>query len=555
NCNPHSANDYYIPPDPNSTEDNENYVIYWEPEDWSLGLSTDVTVTYDFNGATVTSQIGGVEITVPVADRDEDFRIVNREIGPVLPPLSPMQGSDVKMLESMLWQLGISPQKGNPGSEGARINSIRYGTTKTASCVSGEFQRRDTYSSYANIDKCAATELMVKRFNARNLDTGTAVTPAEAEGARGTVDTSTLTWLKRDWVSYMETYRDLSVYPIFDRDSGDTPSWIGEAVNIWRDGTGNRVPPTLTDTVYNRILEDAGMANGERTQAQLLTAWLEEESRYHWGSNTKGYQATDYRMNEGGADENGSLSYSQLLYHYRYGPNPCAAHLEANLNLYHPRDNLKTLVIHTASDNSSTSATQNCEGGLHKAFVRNTLKSSYNQAAAGETLEELRGFIHPQQEVVTTVQVTDQEDDYEALAKAIGIYNSNGTTDRPIFTSRSWAGRLRYLEYLESSTENTATVCHSCKYTLLVRNKAETFAGHLRKYIWQGGTGLDLDNDGVIATVPNNDGIVESETPWCFGYGEEEWLSGVTYAQVRQNASDTDVDGAPQTPVGRLTCN
>lgn len=183
------------------------------------------------------------------------------------------------------------------------------------------------------------------------------------------------------------------------------------------------------------------------------------------------------------------------------------------------------------------------------------MKTTYSQVAAGETVAELRGYIHPGQETLTTLQLADREDDYEGLAKAIGIYNGNGSNERPIFTNRSWAGRLRYMQYDLGSTQNTATVCHSCKYSLKVRNKPGTFEGHLRQYIWQGGTGLDLNEDGFIATTPNADGIIESNVPWCFGYGESEWLAGTTYAQARQNASDTNTDGDPQVPVGRADCN
>ena len=225
-------------------------------------------------------------------------------------------------------------------------------------------------------------------------------------------------------------------------------------------------------------------------------------------------------MNEGGADENGSLSFSQLLYHYRYGKNPCTAHAEAGLNLYHPGDNLKTLVVHTASDNSyTTGSSQNCEGGLHKAFIRDVLKTTYSLVAAGETVAELRGYIHPGQETPTTLQLTDREDDYEGLAKAIGIYNGNGSNERPIFTNRSWAGRLRYMQYDLGSTQNTATVCHSCKYSLKVRNKAGTFENHLRQYIWQGGTYPADLTDAAGNPDPR------AGQAWCFGYGESEWIN------------------------------
>lgn len=56
--------------------------------------------------------------------RTKKFKLVRRELKSNED--EPMQGSDVAMLEELLWQLGISPQLGKPGSEGARIGSVRY---------------------------------------------------------------------------------------------------------------------------------------------------------------------------------------------------------------------------------------------------------------------------------------------------------------------------------------------------------------------------------------------------------------------------------------------
>ena len=546
----------YQRPDNTATTDNEQFTVYWEPLDWTLGMNVIVTARTDNGDRVVTGEHYGTTLTVSYPESRFELLLSTRPLGPAADGEEPTEGSDVKMLEQMLWQLGISPQVNNPGSEGARINSVRNSAgTLTSSCITDQPQRRDAFLSYASVAGCSATELMVKRFNARNLDIGTAVTRDEVASARGNVNAETLGWLERDWDSYMDTYSTQSAFPVFERTTGNMPTWVEEAANILRNGSGDHVPATLTDTLYNQILGQAGLERNSRTQDQLLTAWLEEESRYHWGSNNKGYQATDYRMNEGGADENGSLSFSQVLYHYRYGANPCTAQKDAALNFYHPGNNLKAMIIHAASDNTDTDTTQNCEGGLHKAFVRNTLKSTYDQVAAGETMEELRGYKHPGQGTVTTVQLTGQEDDYEGLAKAIGIYNSNGTDERPIFTNRSWAGRLRYMEYNANSTENSPTVCHSCKYTLKVRNKAATFQNHLRQYVWQGGTGLDLNGDGTIATTPNMDGVIESEVPWCFGYGESEWLTGTTWQSVSDAALDRNPDtGEVQVPQGRVEC-
>ncbi|ASP40166.1 hypothetical protein CHH28_16440 [Bacterioplanes sanyensis] len=509
-----------------ATPEIDNFKVYWEPLNWDLDLSVDVEVTYDFRNRVVEIPMDGNVFTVDFPERKEQFRIANRVIGPAADGEEPLQGSDVAMLEQMLWQLGVSPQNNNPGSEGARIDSVRYvrnGTNvMTTSCVEEQPQQRDVFLSYTSNGSCTATELMVKRFNARNLENGTLVTPAEVSTARGNVNAETLDFLQRDWESYMTAYQETNGVTPFERDSAGMDGWITEAAQIWQEGIGDRVPATLTDDRYNEILVIAGLTNGSRTRANLLRTWLSHESRFHWGGNDSGYQITAHRMNEGGADENGSLSFSQLLYHYRYGPNPCAAHGEAGFNLYHPRDNLKTMVVHTAADNRSDASSQVCEGGLHRAFVRNALASRYNQANPGENMADLRGFKHGNG-AITTVAVNTHEDDYEKLAKAIGIYNSNGTRARPIFTSRSWVGRLRFMEYDENSSANDATTCHSCKYSIEIRNEAETFAGHLRDYIWLGGTAttdINIDADPEIE--------IRAGEEWCFVYGESEWITHET---------------------------
>jgi hypothetical protein len=279
--------------------------------------------------------------------------------------------------------------------------------------------------------------------------------------------------------------------------------WIDEAVEIWERGSGETVPATLTEANYNAVLRAAGLVDNARRRSDLLIGWLEEETRYHWGDNPKHYQTTHFRMVEGGADENGSLSFSQLLYHYRFGTNPCAAHGEAQLNLYHPAGNMRTMVIHTASDATDGANTQNCQGGLHKAFVTNSLRNRYDQ---GGNMADLRGYIDNASGAVVALNVANREGDYEALAKGIGIYNGNGTAGSPIFTANSWPKLLKTMEYRGNSTRNSATVCHSCKYSILVRNKTGVLAGNLRRYVWHGGN-------------------TAAGQPWCFAYGEREWVS------------------------------
>jgi hypothetical protein len=126
--------------------------------------------------------------------------------------------------------------------------------------------------------------------------------------------------------------------------------------------------------------------------------------------------------------------------------------------------------------------------------------------------------------------MTAQEDAYEALAKGIGYYNGNGRvhenadgtqTNALLFTRRSWPRLLLEMEYDADSTENSVTVCHSCRYSTEIRNAENVLAGHLRSYVWRGGVYPLVSPNG--AQHPN------AGQQWCIGYGEAEWLSGVSF--------------------------
>lgn len=496
--------------------------VYWEPADWTYYGDGDSA--FDFEGTLTLTMFDGSTFI-------KKFRIDRRLLEPN--QVVPMQGSDVAMLEEMLWQFGVSPQANNPGSEGARINSLRYrtGTTKTTPCVSGQDQKRDVYLTFmypcGPDGKGVSTELMVKRFNARRRETGTIVTATEAMSASGTVDEEVLGWLGEDWNQYyFGAYKDLqTVNGIFDQNGPGMDAWFNEAVGIWQNGVGTKVPATLNDDMYNLVLTEAGLTNNSRAKKDLLVAWMKEETQYHWGDNPKHYQKTKYRMTEGGADENGSLSFSQLLYHYRYGPNPCAAHKEAGKNLYHPGDNLKSFVIHSAANNTSDVGTKACQGGMYRAFVSKSLRVQYNSGASLQPVSELKGYINNADGTVVTKALTEKEDDYEALAKAIGIYNGNTN----IFTSKSWPWVLRYLQYVPDSKENTGLICHSCRYSIDARNKPNVLENNLRRYVWYGGKYPLTLPDG---TTPHPN----AGQDWCFAYGEKEWVDGKKWKDMWKNA-------------------
>jgi hypothetical protein len=279
----------------------------------------------------------------------------------------PIKGSDVAMLEQMLWQLGVSPQMGSPGGMGARIASNRAGVdggvVNTVNCQNTPANDRSNfYPGY--FPDCAggevSMEVMLRRFQGRNdTDPDQFVTDAVLQLQSGQLDDRTLIDLKRDWKFYMRAYNELAplnVVPpaIIDKNDSRMNAWLDVAVSIWDTGAGTHVPAAeYTKDFHASILTAVGLTEkpGVNDRRALLHNWMLKEMPHHWGTNAAKktndggapYQPTPYRMAEGYSDEHGSLSFSQLLYGKRFGAYPCTVHDELGLNLYHPLYNIESL--------------------------------------------------------------------------------------------------------------------------------------------------------------------------------------------------------------------
>jgi hypothetical protein len=193
--------------------------IHWEAVDWTLDPNT-------FWG----------QIEIDYQDEQENpdprtFVIQRRLLEPrVEGEGGPMQGSDVAMLEEMLWQLGISGQFGvdgesNPmsGQQGARIASDRYSSNghlfypdkkdemTTETCEGNSANRRDTFYQGWGASECAdgavSMEAMVRRFQARN-SVDMSVSRSDLNAASGAVDEETLSYIGRDWQLYNQAYKE-----------------------------------------------------------------------------------------------------------------------------------------------------------------------------------------------------------------------------------------------------------------------------------------------------------------------------------------------------------
>ncbi|WP_193345321.1 hypothetical protein [Cellvibrio japonicus] len=231
-----------IPQLPNTTGD---WSVYWEPvkdgseeeTDWSNWAGTQTTD----KGVAATMK---AEYTIPVQGTgssgvvtpvkltkyfDQTFTFNTRELKPATGTEEPMKGSDVAMLEAMLWQLGISPQKGsdyqansNAGLSGNRIYSNRGNDKKgnprgfTENCDGTDAKVRDIYSGGWNT--CAAGKVamegMVRRFQGRHISAKEAGKFSRSGGkdSSGIVDNQTLKDLGGRWGEYYQVYQNTVIH-------------------------------------------------------------------------------------------------------------------------------------------------------------------------------------------------------------------------------------------------------------------------------------------------------------------------------------------------------
>ncbi len=529
----------YYPPFPYHINGIPKWSVWWQPATENGGGSGDTLWSNELDiNAHYTATFTQLSHMAPVT---EYFKIKSRTIKPNSESDEINKGSDIQLVEAILWQLGISPQKGGPGSEGARIASNRGGSgaINTKDCNGDAANDRSVY--YAGWSTCpqwsVSTEGMIRRFQGRS-EGGERL----ESGIIGNVGPKTIAWLRDDFESYMQAYSEYSTSSIVGKEHAQIDTWIQAATDIWKNGLESNSYVAVggyTDDIHNGVLSAAGVDDTTKTRAALIKAWKLQESPYHWGTNTKDYQATPFRMTEGGADEQGSLGFNQVLYKYRYSDRPCSVHKAAGLNYYHPLGNIKGFAIHTMMKSWQRDGEINCgSGGLYQAFHNSSFAKSFET-----DIVDLKGYQQGTQ-TVTYTNTPRQEDDYEKLAKGIGYYNSN----TPGFTVHSWPYILKHkVNPPAKSTSNDGDNCFTCRYTIQVRN--EKYGLPYRQYIWQGGS--------YTADLTDADGNPDPRAgqAWCFEYGEREWVSGTTYAQARQNASDTNTDDAPQTPVGRVNCN
>lgn len=500
-------------------------VVYWEPVDsapagnptlWSNSFTTEDNVVDPGTALlTVRYTIDGVETTEQIP-----FTVSTRELRPLAPdpanPQAPMNGSDVEMLEAMLWGLGISPQYGFPGKSGDRIDQIAPDGSMILAQPRDEFSTGYQYmpvgSSLPRSQKAVGSmAMMAHRFKSRSFET----TQAGIEGQNSqnaNIDDATLSQLAVVWRDYFNAVDSIADDEFVLSDI-TTTQWtalegamVGN-VSFVLPVNSLQIPLRYPDATHTSAMRATG--NNPTTKRDLLRAWVSKENTMHWGAGN-----TPYRISEGSADEVGSFGFNQLWFAYAYGQRTNCNQFN-DVNLYHPENNLLGFAV--------WSGVTQCGGSMYRAFhtnryvVQNALVTA-NRLVGYTCTEDSSG--NP----VTNGICTYAPDNYERLLKGLIGYNAGAN-----------AARLRDCsipEMLAGGVTRNGTNCQSTRvngegldYGLTILHgtvpPAPTDPNKLslpyRSFIWVGARYPAID---PVTGQPHPQA---GQPEWCFAYGEEEW--------------------------------
>ncbi len=441
--------------------------VYWEPTNGNAAGATTRWDTDFTSNATITATYinGNNQFTDDVA-----FTVSSRQLEA---NSVAMEGSDVEMLETLLWQFGLGPNGNVRG-----VNSIR----KIENV-------RDTFDIGCSVGGCSTTggntsmEWMVWRYKYSNEIDGT-YTGVNLGIANTQVNQSTLNIISRQYSSYMLAYEYESA-AIVNGAHQLYNNWLTTAVAHWD------VNGLYTQARHSATMQVAGTA--AVTRENLLDAWIAQEStRRQWGVNN-----TSHRIIVGAADSWGSIGFHQIQSRYLWGQvngGSCADF--ANRNLYQPDTATAGIVLWGARAGCGTA-------------MRSAMSGNYDAAYDNSGTTKVRRSSHSANALLPAVDYN--MDNYERLSKGIWGYNqgSGSVANNP----GSWPGLLQTVD------PNGATVAEKgMRYAMEVKNRAAIGA---RNYLWQ--------TNGVSQTTGNT-------ITFCFWYGETAWFAGTTWQTERDDA-------------------
>ena len=320
----------------------------------------------------------------------------------------------------------------------------------------------------------------------------------------------------------------------------------GETIPYIGAGKSYTLKPTYTEAIHTAITADFPDNAKTITRIGLLIAWnYQENGGEFWG--TGDYQRTPFRIYEGYSDEEGSFGFNHIVWKRMYSKTPatddCSSfrgYLEDkhNVNLFHPKNSLMAFVAASADGCGSSR-------GLYWSYVKPDVAKGY--ASDIPEAERPKAYCYLDKDKATYCDRTVANKEHwktysatkvsgqELLGKAIIAYNrgANGFGERHYFSTTQ----------MLKSDPNKKQLNRTFDYWMKIKEKTQTRAGITGyipyvTYLWKGGLGFDVNKDGEVkdiianpAAIPPVEAVIETTVPWCFLYGEKDWISPYTISE------------------------
>lgn len=488
----------------NPSENAKIKTVFWEPEEWLVTNALTAKLVVEYNDPANPGR----------APKEESFKVNSRLLQPVAD--DQMKGSDVGMLEDVLWRLGFSPQLGYPGASGNRIDSINPAAlAKQRDVFSVGHGYKDRTNAVTD-RKPGYIEKKVRRLQGHYYASGTGsqrvVSSGEAGSAAGTpsgiVDNSTLLKIKELYTHYLTAYSNYNNKPVIGVRQA-TQDMLNNAMAGWDE--------TYTETIHSgdpANANDTGVLDaGETvTRKDLLVAWIKQEGGSQWG---KGYPATHFRITEGGGDEYGSIGFNQILFQYSYGANK--DNCVDGMNMMDPSENLRAFGLFTSITNApGNDPPRNCDRPLWHIFANNEYILNYNNqtdAFPVSTLPRLRGYYRSAGNISWIGSADTYHDDkYDRLSKAIMGYNAGQSK----MGSDSWLKLLLRVAPVRGykSSNTYERPAHGIQYSINVKNVRAGMRYKTFRLEWQ-----------VSAQEAETSVLFFEGDTFCFDYSEMDWFN------------------------------
>ena len=281
-------------------------------------------------------------------------------------------GDDTRMLQHLLRVFGISALD-NPGYAGTPVDVDANGTfgPRTSKAVR-RFRVRD------DLPTCTGSGSLNSIYKR-------CIASVSEE-----VNDSVLTALDKHWDDFQLAVQQFDSTPNISL--GTKPR--SSEVMAWITGAATELKKTYSDAIHATVAPAVAYT-------ELVDSWMVQEGgKGQWG------RQAPFRIVLGGADEVGSIGFTQIINTHKYGTANVAS--VAALNLYRPDENMKALSV-LSNDGASFSK----GGGMQRAFTETDTTKDF-QASNPFTAYPF----------ITAFGTAYTDDNKDRLSKGIMAYNA-----------------------------------------------------------------------------------------------------------------------------------